>query len=151
MTQWLKRTNAAEAFITSESDDDDELENEEPPKNLQSNPMPALSVNDNALFECSNGLSKSAKNSHDIINNNLSSVNDRSLNNKENLSAGQQLKKRRMMNAKKKSNTKLLIKRNNKTNYLKIISDSLNNGFGKKQGTNKFLTFIIHANDCYFI
>ncbi|XP_076221991.1 uncharacterized protein LOC116427678 isoform X2 [Nomia melanderi] len=48
VTQWLRKANSPEMFITS-SISDNETENEdeveEPPKNLEGNPIPALSVN----------------------------------------------------------------------------------------------------------
>ncbi|XP_076643869.1 uncharacterized protein LOC143354050 isoform X2 [Halictus rubicundus] len=48
VTEWLRRVNSPDVFITStitDSETEDEDEVEEPPKNLQGNPMPALSVN----------------------------------------------------------------------------------------------------------
>ncbi|XP_029156225.1 uncharacterized protein LOC114929006 isoform X2 [Nylanderia fulva] len=58
--EWLRRANSPDLFVTSAStsesetdeDDDDEMDGK-PPKNLQGNPMPALSVNssvDNVLL-----------------------------------------------------------------------------------------------------
>ncbi|XP_017883130.1 uncharacterized protein LOC108626552 isoform X2 [Ceratina calcarata] len=52
--EWLRREKSPDLFITStvsmdcEEDEDDELDEEEPPKNLQGNPMPALSLNSGA-------------------------------------------------------------------------------------------------------
>lgn len=65
--EWLKGTNSSEIFITSypesSESEDEELEETEQPKNLQGNPMPALSVNvDND--KRSTGLSKFAKANH---------------------------------------------------------------------------------------
>ncbi|XP_078052362.1 uncharacterized protein LOC144478396 isoform X2 [Augochlora pura] len=51
VTQWLRRVNSPDVFITStisDSETEDEDEVEEPPKNLQGNPMPALSANNRA-------------------------------------------------------------------------------------------------------
>ncbi|XP_076293812.1 uncharacterized protein LOC143215527 isoform X2 [Lasioglossum baleicum] len=51
VTEWLRRVNSPDVFITStmtESETEDEDEVEEPPKNLQGNPMPALSANSRA-------------------------------------------------------------------------------------------------------
>ncbi|XP_034952367.1 uncharacterized protein [Chelonus insularis] len=51
VTEWLRRANSPEMFVTSTLNDeegeteDDELDDSEPPKNLQGNPMPALSAN----------------------------------------------------------------------------------------------------------
>ncbi|XP_012523067.1 uncharacterized protein LOC105829003 isoform X2 [Monomorium pharaonis] len=51
--EWLRRANSPDLFITSgstsesEMDEDEEMD-EEPPKNLQGNPMPALSANSSA-------------------------------------------------------------------------------------------------------
>ena len=50
VNEWLQRANSPELFVTStvvsgSEPEDDELEEEEPPKNLQGNPMPALSAN----------------------------------------------------------------------------------------------------------
>lgn len=50
VTEWLQRANSPEMFVTgggtsASEPEDDELENDEPPKNLQGNPMPALSAN----------------------------------------------------------------------------------------------------------
>ncbi|XP_011311092.1 uncharacterized protein [Fopius arisanus] len=48
VTQWLRRTNSPDLFtgLSTNDSDDDELEDTEPSKNLQGNPMPALSAND---------------------------------------------------------------------------------------------------------
>lgn len=49
--EWLRRANSPDLFVTSastsesETDDDDEEMDAKPPKNLQGNPMPALSAN----------------------------------------------------------------------------------------------------------
>lgn len=65
VTEWLKRANSPDLFITSDDNDDDDddervLEEEEEgeedncddqSKNLQGNPMPALSVNGQASHE----------------------------------------------------------------------------------------------------
>lgn len=57
--EWLCRANSPDLFVTSastsesETDEDDEEMNAKPPKNLQGNPMPALSANsgvDNAML-----------------------------------------------------------------------------------------------------
>ncbi|KAG8035345.1 hypothetical protein G9C98_006791 [Cotesia typhae] len=55
VTQWLRRANSPELFVTINHNnnedsemEDDELDDCEPPKNLQGNPMPALSANSNA-------------------------------------------------------------------------------------------------------
>nr|XP_033332684.1 serine-rich adhesin for platelets-like isoform X3 [Megalopta genalis] len=51
VTQWLRRVNSPDVFITStisDSESEDEEKVEEPPKNLQGNPMPALSANNRA-------------------------------------------------------------------------------------------------------
>lgn len=53
VTEWLRRVNSPDVFITStmtesETEDEDEEQVEEPPKNLQGNPMPALSANSRA-------------------------------------------------------------------------------------------------------
>ncbi|KZC12168.1 hypothetical protein WN55_03249 [Dufourea novaeangliae] len=51
VTEWLRRVNSPDMFITStvrDSETEDEDEVEEPPKNLQGNPMPALSANGGA-------------------------------------------------------------------------------------------------------
>ncbi|XP_053598458.1 putative uncharacterized protein DDB_G0277255 isoform X2 [Microplitis demolitor] len=56
VTQWLRRANSPELFVTTINNnnnedsetEDDELEDSEPPKNLQGNPMPALSANSSA-------------------------------------------------------------------------------------------------------
>lgn len=52
VNEWLKRANSPDLFITSsatseegEEDDEDASMSNEPSKNLQGNPMPALSVN----------------------------------------------------------------------------------------------------------
>lgn len=48
VTEWLRRVNSPDVFITStitDSETEDEDEVEEPPKNLQGNPIPALSAN----------------------------------------------------------------------------------------------------------
>lgn len=54
VTEWLRRANSPDLFITSavsgnrdETEDEEEVD-EEPPKNLQGNPMPALSANSGA-------------------------------------------------------------------------------------------------------
>ncbi|XP_054015678.1 uncharacterized protein LOC128896348 isoform X3 [Hylaeus anthracinus] len=49
VTEWLRRANSPDVFITnaSGSESEDEVD-EEPPKNLQGNPMPALSANSGA-------------------------------------------------------------------------------------------------------
>ncbi|XP_011334393.2 uncharacterized protein LOC105277616 isoform X2 [Ooceraea biroi] len=50
VTEWLRRVNSPDLFVTSgstsdsETDEDEEV-NAKPPKNLQGNPMPALSAN----------------------------------------------------------------------------------------------------------
>ncbi|CAG5076524.1 Protein of unknown function [Cotesia congregata] len=77
VTQWLRRANSPELFVTvncsnNNNEDsemeDDELDDSEPPKNLQGNPMPALSANSNAndvkslrLASCGEFASKKAK------------------------------------------------------------------------------------------
>lgn len=53
VTEWLRRANSPDIFVTAAmisdcSDSEDEDLNDEPPKNLQGNPMPALSVNSKA-------------------------------------------------------------------------------------------------------
>ncbi|XP_043250964.1 uncharacterized protein LOC122396523 isoform X4 [Colletes gigas] len=58
VTEWLRRANSPDVFITNVSNTDNETEDEDevdeqPPKNLQGNPMPALSANsgaDNAVL-----------------------------------------------------------------------------------------------------
>ncbi|CAK9801040.1 hypothetical protein ANTQUA_LOCUS2676 [Anthophora quadrimaculata] len=51
VTEWLRRANSPDMFITPavsmdcEEDEDEDDVDEEPPKNLQGNPMPALSAN----------------------------------------------------------------------------------------------------------
>ncbi|XP_076164158.1 uncharacterized protein LOC143145039 isoform X2 [Ptiloglossa arizonensis] len=52
VTEWLRRVNSPDVFVTSavsnsETEDEDEVD-DEPPKNLQGNPMPALSANSGA-------------------------------------------------------------------------------------------------------
>ncbi|PBC25756.1 hypothetical protein APICC_08502 [Apis cerana cerana] len=59
VTEWLRREKSPDLFITSaismDCEEDEDDMDEEPPKNLQGNPMPALSVNsgaDNAALSC---------------------------------------------------------------------------------------------------
>lgn len=60
VTEWLRKANSPDLFITSnlesetESDEDDENVKGKPPKNLQGNPIPALSSNgsNNELLLC---------------------------------------------------------------------------------------------------
>ncbi|KAH0558145.1 uncharacterized protein LOC123272046 isoform X2 [Cotesia glomerata] len=78
VTQWLRRANSPELFVTVNCNnnnnnedsemEDDELDDSEPPKNLQGNPMPALSANSNAndvkssrLASCGEFASKKGK------------------------------------------------------------------------------------------
>lgn len=52
VTEWLRREKSPDLFITSaismDCEEDEDDMDEEPPKNLQGNPMPALSVNSGA-------------------------------------------------------------------------------------------------------
>lgn len=52
VTEWLRREKSPDLFITSavsmDCEEDEDDVDEEPPKNLQGNPMPALSVNSGA-------------------------------------------------------------------------------------------------------
>lgn len=69
VTEWLQRANTPDIFITAtmisdSSDTDDEDLKDEPSKNLQGNPMPALSVNsmiDDRVSSCMPNYSKFAK------------------------------------------------------------------------------------------
>ena len=70
VTEWLKRANSPNLFImpsaTSDDDDDEEDEDDasvcnEPSKNLQGNPMPALSVNPGAEDGCQANRGEFAK------------------------------------------------------------------------------------------
>ncbi|XP_012150366.2 uncharacterized protein LOC100883750 isoform X3 [Megachile rotundata] len=70
VTEWLRRANSPDIFITSnvsgdsETEDEDDVD-EEPPKNLQGNPMPALSANggvaDNASLSRTTSCSEFAR------------------------------------------------------------------------------------------
>ncbi|KAK2588701.1 hypothetical protein KPH14_001593 [Odynerus spinipes] len=69
VTEWLRRANSPDVFITAtmesdSSDTEDEDLNDKPPKNLQGNPMPALSVNsmaDDCTSSCTASCSEFAK------------------------------------------------------------------------------------------
>lgn len=70
VTEWLRRANSPDTlFLTSastsdsdtdEEDDDDEEMNGKPPKNLQGNPMPALSANSGVDNSVTTTLSRTA-------------------------------------------------------------------------------------------
>ncbi|XP_018304179.1 uncharacterized protein [Mycetomoellerius zeteki] len=77
--EWLRRANSPDLFITSASTsesetDEEEIDAREPPKNLQGNPMPALSANsgvDNVtLLSCTASCGEFAKTNNNNINNN---------------------------------------------------------------------------------
>ncbi|XP_018346762.1 PREDICTED: uncharacterized protein LOC108751181 isoform X1 [Trachymyrmex septentrionalis] len=78
--EWLRRANSPDLFITSastsesETDEDDEEMDATPPKNLQGNPMPALSANsgvDNVtLLSRTASCGEFAKTNNNNINNN---------------------------------------------------------------------------------
>lgn len=79
--EWLRRANSPDIFITSAStsesetdEDDDEELDAKPPKNLQGNPMPALSANsgvDNVtLLSRTASCGEFAKTNNNNINNN---------------------------------------------------------------------------------
>ncbi|KYM97331.1 hypothetical protein ALC62_12064 [Cyphomyrmex costatus] len=78
--EWLRRANSPDLFITSastsesETDEDDEEMDAKPPKNLQGNPMPALSANsgvDNVtLLSRTASCGEFAKTNNNNINNN---------------------------------------------------------------------------------
>ncbi|XP_011874187.1 PREDICTED: uncharacterized protein LOC105565526 isoform X3 [Vollenhovia emeryi] len=86
--EWLRRANSPDLFITSAStsesetdEDDDEEMDAKPPKNLQGNPMPALSANsgvDNVtLLSRTASCGEFAKtNNNNNINNNNNARND---------------------------------------------------------------------------
>ncbi|EFN80946.1 hypothetical protein EAI_08626 [Harpegnathos saltator] len=95
VTEWLRRTNSPDMFLTpvstsdSETDgdeDDDEEINTKPPKNLQGNPMPALSVNSGVDNSVTTTLSRTAScgefaKSNNNHNNNNNNNNNNSSNN----------------------------------------------------------------------
>ncbi|XP_034187943.2 uncharacterized protein LOC117607866 isoform X1 [Osmia lignaria lignaria] len=72
VTEWLRRANSPDIFITSnvsvdsETEDEDDVD-EEPPKNLQGNPMPALSANSGVADNAS--LSRAASSEFARISN----------------------------------------------------------------------------------
>lgn len=80
--EWLRRANSPDLFVTSasisESETDDENDDEEmdatPPKNLQGNPMPALSANssvDNVTLSRTASCGEFAKTNNNNSNNNV--------------------------------------------------------------------------------
>ncbi|XP_050455315.1 uncharacterized protein LOC126853529 isoform X1 [Cataglyphis hispanica] len=77
--EWLRRANSPDLFVTSAStsesetdEDDDEEMDAKPPKNLQGNPMPALSANsgvDNVTLSRMASCGEFAKTNNNIKNN----------------------------------------------------------------------------------
>ncbi|GAB1863764.1 hypothetical protein CAJAP_04843 [Camponotus japonicus] len=113
--EWLRRANSPDLFVTSAStsesetdEDDDEEMDAKPPKNLQGNPMPALSANsgvDNVTL-----LSRTASCGEFARTNNNNVKNNQMENNSTLISIGR--RKRDAKGTKRKGKAKIIDKRN---------------------------------------
>lgn len=120
VTEWLRRTNSPDVFLTSASTSDsetDEKDDEEmdakPPKNLQGNPMPALSAN-SGVDDITTILSRTASCGEfaKTNNNNIIKMIDQVETN--GLSAIGRRKRDSVGAARRKTATRKIVKRNNR-------------------------------------